>query len=192
MAVFAIDVQHRGKPTNVNDRGAVNANGISEVDVTSMLADNLDKELRKIGHSVIMGFAGNYSDRHTFVNTTNAGYYFALHMNSGINGKQDYGVIFYDYRSTKGKVIADKLATLMASRLKYPVKSVPCRPDTNGVARDTDYSEAFNCIAGVKAIGLCFEPGFLDGKIVQSLITDVHKRQGFCWDIVAAVLEMDW
>jgi N-acetylmuramoyl-L-alanine amidase len=190
MSLFAIDVQHRGKPTSFNDRGAVNSDGINEVMVTSMMAESLDTALRNLGHSVFVGMAGTYSERHSYVNTVSADYYFALHMNAGANAKFDRGYLFYDYRSTRGKDLAEKLAVEMSRRLGYSVEAASCRPDTNGTARDADYAEAFNCIAGVKAVALCFEPGFLDGKTLQPLLKDVVRRGQFCYDVAASVCAM--
>lgn len=187
MSFFVIDVQHRGKPTSVNDRGAINSDGVDEVTVTSLMADSLDAALRKLGHSVFVGLAGTYNERHTYVNTLPADYYFALHMNAGANKKFDRGYMFYDYRSTKGKDLAEKLASEMSQRFGYAVEAKACRPDTNGTSRDADFTEAYNCIAGVKAVAVCFEPGFLDGKNLQVQLRDIIKRNQFCYDVTSAV-----
>ena len=191
---IAVDVQHRGKPTSLNDRGAVNSDGVEEVTVTSLIADALDACLRKQGHQVMTGMAGDYSDRHKFVNLTSMEFYFALHMNSGINKKRDYGLVLYDYRSTKGKDAADKLATELTKALGYEVRSVSCRPDTNSIARDGDYTEAFNCIAGVRCPALCLEPGFMDGLKVQPILRNPDTRREYCNSVASTIAStlFDW
>jgi N-acetylmuramoyl-L-alanine amidase len=166
MSFFAIDIQHRGKypdSTSVNDRGAIAPSGLTEVEMTDLIGLVLDSHLRAAGHTVFYGPSGGYRERHSAVNMTAAEYYFALHMNAGGRGT-DYGLVLYDYRSPRGKALAERIATALASVLNYRVSAAAARPDTNGQPRDADYTEAFNCISGVNAVALLFEFGFLDGS----------------------------
>lgn len=157
---IGLTVGHAGRLSRINDRGA-SYQGIEEVSLIRQYTDALDIALRKLGHECLIFSDGQYSEQWLRVDNAKCDIYFNCHINAG---KGDYGLFLYDYRSTKGPMLADAIKKSMAKFFpKYPVKVLACRADTNGVARDGDFSEAFGCINGVKAIALCLEPYFIDG-----------------------------
>ena len=157
--ILAITIGHAGRASRPQDRGAV-FEEVEEVSVVRQYTDLLDCELRKRGHTVYLLSDGSYSDQWKRADIYGADIYLNCHVNAGGG---DRGEFFYDHRSTKGKALAEALAKETQLALGWPCFAKACKPDTNGVARDGDYSEAFGCIAGVKAVALCVEPYFLDG-----------------------------
>ncbi len=157
--IIAITIGHAGRESRPADRGAV-VEGIEEVSVVRQYTDALDRELRAFGHTVYLLSDGPYSEQWKRADGYNAAIYLNCHVNAGGG---DRGEFFYDHRSQKGKALAEQLAREVQLALGWPCFAKPCRPDTNGQARDGDYSEAFGCISGVKAVAICVEPYFLDG-----------------------------
>ena len=103
---------------------------------------------------------GEYQAQWARADQYQAGVYLNGHVNAGGG---DRGELFYDHRSTRGQALAEHVAAALGALVPWPCYARPCRPDTNGQPRDADYSEAFHCITGVKAVALCVEPYFLDG-----------------------------
>jgi len=159
----AIDVQHRGKPDRPADRGAV-WRGVEEVDVTSSYGAALDHRLRQLGHTSLWLGCGGYAERWALADQAGAHVYLACHLDAGLGGRPgDRGTVLYDHRSPGGRALAGLVAEALSEALPWPVTAAPCGPDDDGQPRDEDYSEAFACIRGVRAVALVLEPGFLDG-----------------------------
>ena len=155
----AISIDHAGKPHRPDDRGAVHA-GVEEVTLTRGHLDACDRELRKLGHQVLPLSDGAYSDRWKRADAWGADVYLSLHVDAGGGNR---GTVVHDHRSARGRALAVSVADQLARVVSWPVSAKPCRPDDDGEARDEDYSEAYSCIAGVKAVALLLEPGFIDG-----------------------------
>lgn len=155
----AIDLQHAGKPSRPDDRGA-SAFGVEEVSLTRLHLDGADRELRRLGHQVLPLSDGEYADRWARADAWRADVYVALHVNAGGGAR---GEVFHDYRSTHGPALAEAVAAALHDALRWPCAARPCRPDDDGQPRDEDYQEAYGCIRGVRAVAILVEPGFLDG-----------------------------
>jgi hypothetical protein len=160
---IAIDVQHLGKPHAPADRGAVGR--VEEAYLSTLYGLALDRELRRLGHEVLWLGCGTYPERWAIADGWGARVYLALHCNAGARGA-DRGLLLHDHRSQAGRMLATACAAELVRRLPWPVTVSGCRPDTNGSPRDGDYSEAYACIAGVRAVALCVEPLMLDGAQV--------------------------
>lgn len=183
----ALDVQHAGKPDHPGDRGA-HWLGVDEVDVTRAYAAEIDRELRRLGHTVHWLGCGTYPSRWALADSYGATVYLACHLDSGLAGRAgDRGLVLHDHRSTRGAALAGIVAPDLTKALGWPVKAAPCRPDDDGQARDEDYSEPFACIRGVRAVALVLEPGFLDGAKGSQLWTDPALRHRTCVVIGQAV-----
>jgi hypothetical protein len=157
--IVAATIGHAGRPSRWADRGAA-FEGVEEASVVRRYLDAMDHELRRLGHSVVLLGDGEYADQWARADGYGAGVYINAHVNAG---KGDRGLVFFDHRSLRGKALAEALAGELSKALPWPTEARACRPDTNGVPRDGDFSEAFSCIRGVKAPAVCLEPYFLDG-----------------------------
>ena len=140
--------------------------GFQEVAMIRGYVAAMQSRLQSFGWRVLIGDKARYSADKTAADAAGAIVYVNAHVNAGMGGKDSQrGEIFYDYRTSNRNGIA--LATEIARRLDdvfpWEVQAKRCRPDTNGVPRDGDYSEAFGCISGVMAVAVCTEPFFLDG-----------------------------
>ena len=157
--IIAATIGHAGRPSRWADRGAV-FEGCEEVSVVRRYLDAADAELRRLGHEVVLLSDGEYAAQWARADAYGADVYLNCHVNAG---RGDYGLVLYDHRSNAGKRLAESIAAEMVRAFPWATTARACRPDTNGVPRDVDFSEAFACIAGVKAVAICFEPYFLDG-----------------------------
>jgi N-acetylmuramoyl-L-alanine amidase len=157
--IVAATIGHAGRPSRWADRGAA-FEGVEEASVVRRYLDAMDHELRRLGHTVVLLGDGEYADQWARADGYGAGVYLNAHVNAG---KGDRGLVFYDHRSARGKALAESLAAELNRVLPWVTTAHPCRPDSNGVPRDGDFSEAFSCIRGVKAPAVCLEPYFLDG-----------------------------
>ena len=157
--IVAATVGHAGRPSRWADRGAA-FEGVEEASVARRYLDACDRELRRLGHTVVLLSDGEYSAQWARADGYEASVYLNGHVNAGGG---DRGEIFYDHRSARGRALAAAVAAALGAAVPWPCRARACRPDTNGVPRDADYSEAFACIAGVRAVALCVEPYFLDG-----------------------------
>jgi len=168
MSIIVLDIQHAGSPASdhMGDRGAV-FEGVEEVSLTRRYMDAADRRLRQLGHQVIPISDGHYSDRQARAEAYGAAVYVALHINAG---KGDYGVIFYDYRSTKGPILAAAVVGQMKKHFTWSQKSAPAAPS------DPLGGRAWNCIKNVgKPISLLIEPGFIDGPHRSDLIARIEE-----------------
>ena len=157
--IIAATIGHAGRPSRWADRGAV-FEGTEEVSVVRRYLDAADAELRRLGHEVVLLSDGEYAAQWARADAYGADVYLNCHVNAG---RGDYGLVLYDHRSNAGKRLAEGIAAEMGRAFPWATRARACRPDTNGAPRDGDFSEAFACIAGVKAVAICFEPYFLDG-----------------------------
>lgn len=164
---IGLTIGHAGRLSRINDRGAY-YNGQEEVSLVRRYTDELDKALRSLGHECIMFSDGQYSEQWLRVDNAKCDIYFNCHINAG---KGNYGLFLYDYRSTEGKRLAENITLAFKEQIPtYAVRALPCRPDTNGTPRDGDFSEAFSCIQGVRAVALCIEPYFIDSDTAKFFI----------------------
>lgn len=146
--------------------------GYQEVAMIRLYVAALQARLATLGWRVLIGDKSRYSTDKAAADAAGAVVYINAHINAGMGGRPDQrGEIFYDYQTSLRNGIA--LATEIAKRLDdahpFGVQAKRCRPDTNGIPRDGDYSEAYGCIAGVRAVAICTEPFFLDGGYRQDL-----------------------
>ena len=157
--ILAATIGHAGRPSRWSDRGAA-FEGSEEVSVVRRYLDAFDREARALGHTVVLLSDGEYASQWARADLYTASVYLNCHVNAGGG---DRGELFYDHRSTSGKLLAGFVAGELGAVVPWPCFARMCQPDSNGVARDGDYAEAFACISGVKAVALCVEPYFLDG-----------------------------
>ena len=154
------------------DNAGASYEGCQEVALVRVYVAALQVRLLALGWRVEIGDKNRYSADKARADEIGSSVYINAHLNAGMGGRASQrGEVFYDYRSTPANGPA--LAAEVARRLDlavghmpvnlYTTAAKPCRPDTNGIARDGDYSEAYGCIAGVRAVALCTEPFFLDG-----------------------------
>lgn len=154
------------------DNAGASYEGCQEVALVRVYVAALQVRLLALGWRVEIGDKNRYSADKARADELGAAVYINAHLNAGMSGRASQrGEVFYDYRSAPANGPA--LAAEVARRLDlavghmpvnlYTTVAKPCRPDTNGIPRDGDYSEAYGCIAGVKAIAICTEPFFLDG-----------------------------
>ena len=157
--IIAATIGHAGRPSRWADRGVAFEGG-EEVSAVRRYLDAADQALRALGHSVVLLSDGEYSAQWARADRYQASVYLNCHVNAGGG---DRGELFFDHRSPRGRALAASVATALTDQAPWPCFARAARPDTNGVPRDGDYSEAFACIAGVKAVALCVEPYFIDG-----------------------------
>lgn len=174
-----IDIQHRGKPHQLDDRGAVNGPHV-EAMLTPVYALAMEARLLELKHDVITISDGAYPDRHERA-CQYARYhrgvcvYLAPHLNAG-GGK--LGIAFHDSRSSKGSGLAVEVVNAWAEALPElaGVEAIAARPD--------DWTKnAFHTIKGVftgRPVALCLEPAFIDQPAHADLLTDAGlKRIGY-------------
>jgi N-acetylmuramoyl-L-alanine amidase len=157
--LVAATIGHAGRPGRWADRGAA-FNGVEEASVVRRYTDALDQALRRRGHDCLLLSDGAYAEQWARADGYGAAVYLNCHVNAGGG---DRGLILFDHRSNRGQSLARAVAGEMTRALPWTVQDLACRPDTNGLPRDADFSEAFATIAGVRAVALCLEPYFLDG-----------------------------
>jgi N-acetylmuramoyl-L-alanine amidase len=168
LLVYA-DIGHQNKPQRINDRGVVRGS-LVEVELATRYVRVLDRELRRLGHTCIVGGVGRYEDRWAQADALGASVYLQAHVNAGGG---DRGEIFYDYRSRgRGSILAQQIAEEVGARVPWPVVAKNCHPDDDGEPRDEDYGEAFGCIKGVRAVAVLTESYFIDGPQVGWFASD--------------------
>ena len=164
--IVYIDRQHAGKLHKPSDLGAgVDLNGDGRITPaeqeaiwTGRIAIELEICLRDRGVLVMPISDGSYGARHKRVNEYSQTYggkqvYLAMHLNAGGG---DYGAMFYDYRSTKGKHLAQCISSELQPLLEITQKQIPAKPD--------DWTRAaYGTIKGVQLpVAICVEPIFVD------------------------------
>lgn len=146
--LVALDIHHRGKPGHWRDRGAV-VNGVEEVDLTHRYAIAADRELRKLGWDCAILSDGTYQDRWARADAYGAAVYVACHVNAGGG---DRGEVYFDARSARGPALATAVVGALRQFAPWPVSGKATEPG----------ERPYNTISGVRAVALCYEPGYLD------------------------------
>lgn len=166
--LVVLDIQHAGSPdpNHIADRGAVFEN-IEEVSLTRRYVETCDRQLRKLGHKVIVISDGTYSDRQARAEQYGAAVYVALHINAG---QGNYGLVFHDHRSTKGPLLAKAIAGQMSKHFAWSQRvAAASHGDPLG-------GRAWNCIKGVgKPVSILLEPGFIDGPHRSDLVARIEE-----------------
>ena len=172
-----IDVQHTGKPKRPTDMGAAIGEAVDEREAywTSLYAFFMEMSLRSKGYKVMRLSDGSYKSRHDRVNyyedrnnDSKDSIYISCHLNAGGGG---YGAFFYDFRSTKGSVLADCLASTTESLPHIStVKKISASP--------SDWTKnAYHTFKGVsKPVAICAEPIFIDNSEHQHYL-DIEQIQ---------------
>lgn len=154
--IVVIDIQHHGKPYRLRDRGA-SKDGITEVDYVRRYAWEAERILRDhaSGSKVCVISDGHYLDRWRRADSIGADAFIASHVNASGSGVADRGEVYYDIRSMpqNGPLLAREIARELERRVPWPVKAKGCRQG----------DRAFSTIKDLKAVGICYEPCFLDG-----------------------------
>lgn len=182
--VVFLDRHHSGKPHNPLDRGAwgdLDQNGRTGLEETeAMLTARYlwycELKLIQKGFAVLPICDGRYSARHDRVN----GYcrsmdipiavYVAAHINAGGG---EYGACFHDWRSEQG----ERLARRVAAQL-----NMACVELSKVVVAPASHDARQNALATIegiyegRAVGLCFEPFFLDSLEHGRLATEEGLR----------------
>jgi N-acetylmuramoyl-L-alanine amidase len=180
VGIVILDRQHAGHPSKTSDLGAwgdLDHNGHGslweqEAVLSAQYGLATEVRLRELGHAVIPVSDGRYSDRHLRANayakaaTGQRCAYVALHVNAGGGA---YGLVLSDARSKSGPA----LATAVAAKLRAALPEL-ASVKTFGAGSTGDWVHAYNTIAGVysgRAVGICFEPCFLDGPHATELLS---------------------
>ena len=167
MIVF-LDRQHHGKPNRWDDCGATN-DGVHETWLTAQYIHHCEWKLREAGISVCVLSDGWYKDRHKRVNEYSQGHEKSIYVSCHVNaGSGDYGSVFYDHRSTRGRDLAQHINGRLhqwCDPLHNKTKSIASNPDDWTV-------NAYNTIKGVgRSVAVCFEPFFIDCNEHKTLMT---------------------
>lgn len=180
--LVGIDRQHVGQPSK---RWAASLGASADVDGdgkkeiweaeafwTAKYGFHMEQTFHNLDDYHVIPFAdGFYTTRHHRMNEYQdtlkypKNVYLALHANAGGG---NYGLWLYDSRSTKGRALAQSIANEVQKEFPhYPQKIRSCSA--------TDWSNAFYCIRGVKAVAICCEPWFLDN---QKHVRDYMNEEG--------------
>ena len=180
MSWIVLDRQHAGKPHRPKDLGAhhdLDGDGLAQLDETEVYWTALyglaaEMRLRWHGYKVIVLSHGTYPERHAWVNEhlPQASVYIAMHLNGGApKSKKAYASTFYDYRSRPGR--GDVLAAKLSERLGY-LPEIGANRRIWKTAPTSWKRNAHSTIRGVdRAIGICYEPAFIDAPEMASLFT---------------------
>lgn len=162
--LVVLDRQHAGNARRLRDRGAeadIDGNGRidsheREAMITPLYILAAEARLAMLGHDVIVISDGTYAERAARAVAYGADVYVACHANAGAG---DYGLAVANAGSAKGAA----LAAAITGKLR-----VLCPELRRVVVGDTSaasFPRADACIGGVakaRAVGICYEPGFLD------------------------------
>ena len=186
MALIFLDRQHSGNPGRRSSLGAVNdldGDGKKEIHEaeaiwTARYLLACEIRLRQLGHDVIPISDGRYFERHDRANIYQKGgelgIYIAAHLNAGLSrGGIGYGAMFYDYRSSKGPILARAICEQLKAycpELQDKAKAIAATPENWT-------KNAFYTIRGVRAIGICAEPCFIDSPAHKPLFSQKGMRQ---------------
>lgn len=190
--LLILDWQHTGKPSpsKVDEQGAefdldgdgTIHSGEREVGLTGPIMLAAASRFRELGGDVICMADGWYSDRHDRANDyarrwTGPVVYVALHLNAATR-PGTCGIVGHDYRSAAGPVLASSVAGSLEAEADElsSVRVEECRPG--------QWTEAMhNTIAGVytgRAVGLCYEPAFLNEPTHAPLFREQGLRRLGC------------
>ena len=180
MGLVFLDRQHSGKNSRRSALGAaadIDGDGHKEIHEaeaiwTARYLLACEIKLREFGHDVIPLSDGQYWELHKRCNAyQKAGenaVYIAAHLNAGVGSGIGYGSMFYDYRSARGKVLADAIneeLKIACPELRGKVKSIEASPENWT-------KNAYYTIRGVRAVGICAEPFFMDSSAHRPLLSD--------------------
>lgn len=172
--LVSLSIGHTGRYP-FTDRGTSTVDGLQEVTMARRYAAAMEQELWALGHSVVILSDGTYPERWARADSYGADVYLDCHVNGGT---AHYGLLVHDYRSTRGKTLAQSCAVeLYKVRGDYAGASLvrTGQPDSNGQPRDGDWSEAFHCIRGVRAVGLVLEPFFSRADIIGRDVANLDR-----------------
>lgn len=185
MTMIVLDRQHSGKPHRPQDMGAhhdLDGDGLAELWEmesywTAIYGLSAEIRLRSLGHTVIPMSHGTYPERHTFVNERlpDARVYVAMHLNGGAPRGKEYSAVFYDYRSApeRGKALAESIDAQLAQ-----IEAIGGNRRIWSTSKHGWKKNAHSTIRGVdRAIGICFEPLFIDGPRHASLMNVQGMQQ---------------
>lgn len=150
------------------DPGVV-AGALKEVDLAREYMITATDQLEHLGHKVVWLDSGTYDERHRSAIATAAAHrdlrtvYVQCHVNAG-RGK--YGVVEYDARSSWGRTAAACLADALDELPEVPTVHLwPLHKGQRGwvCIDDLYYSPT--------ALGLLYEPGFIDSAAHATLWT---------------------
>lgn len=179
MALVFLDRQHSGKNSRRSSLGAatdLDGDGHKEIHEaeaiwTARYLLACEIKLRELGYDVIPLSDGQYWERHKRCNAYQKpgedAIYIAAHLNAGVGRGIGYGSMFYDYRSSKGKEVADSINQKLKEacpELQGKVKSIQASPENWT-------KNAWYTIKGVRAIGICAEPFFMDSRAHKPLLS---------------------
>lgn len=120
-----------------------------------------EDRLRELGHRVVIVSAGEghgYRRRWQIADALGADAYVQCHCNAGGG---DYGLVVHDKRSAKGQALAGRVRDALEDA---------CPDLRRALAHSGErFPRAQNVIAGVKAVAIVYEPGFLDNPAHNSL-----------------------
>jgi N-acetylmuramoyl-L-alanine amidase len=180
MTMIILDRQHAGKPHRPTDMGAhhdLDGDGLAELHETEAYFTAIyglaaEIRLRSQGYQVVPMSHGTYPERHDYVNTRlpDARVYVAMHLNAGSPKRgKEYSAVFYDYRSApeRGKALAESIDAQLAQ-----IEQIGGNRRIWSTSKHGWKKNAHSTIRGVeRAIGICFEPLFIDGPRHAKLMT---------------------
>jgi len=180
--VLILDIQHAGKISSPNDRGAaedIDKDGKisireNEAELTPIIVHGVVTSTNRAPDtSVEVLTYGEYGMRQAHANRLAARYdkaiYLALHLNAGKPSAPWYGLFGYDWRSSNGA----KFAKILAGHWK---STVPDSRTLSVSSGDTDYKKHMhNTIAGIYSgpsniFGICSEPLFIEDTTPTKLL----------------------
>lgn len=148
----AIRIGHHGPHT-----GAA-CDGRDEVTLADIYGNQIRSSLIAAGYPVLWLPSTARSYASDFLNTVNPdsaiGLYLQCHINSaaGMTANKDHGIVFHDYRSKRGPVLARTMVAALATGYSWRVESDnPAGP----------YPRVHPCIAGCRPVALLLEPWFI-------------------------------
>ena len=176
---------HKAEGSRFQPGATYDLNGDGEPDLIEALLTPLYLNAARVaaemaGHNVLYLDKGTYRERHA--NAVSASRlieptaYLAAHLNAGGG---DYGSIFYDYRSSGGKLLAecicDELRTACPELTR--VRAIEAHPDRWTA---NAWHTIRGCFAGPGWLsGVCLEPCFIDNPAHHPLLeTSGLNRMG--------------
>jgi|SRR3989344_1780925 len=179
--IIALDIQHLNKPPSASnpksskDRGVAYGT-LTEVDISTVYANLARQLLDKAGHTVYMGFTGEYSERQSLAVRMKTDVYIACHVNAG---KGSYSLIEIKKKSSgKDLPYAQILLDALLSKLGTKKASTPIWELQEG-------DRGFSCISNTQMVSLLLEPFFIDNdEYYKKVLTGELQEQ-----IAQAILE---
>lgn len=190
--LLILDIQHAGRKSRPQDLGAagdVDGNGTverheREALYTPRYAAFAEWVTQQRGGTVITLREGEYDERHERANEiarTNPDamcLHAALHFNSSLDPKSDYGLVVADSRSALGQSASEAIASRMSVLLPELRRVVVGTTAATG----SDWPRAWSTIDGIFAgpkniAGVCFEPAFMSSPAHRALFAEPGLRR---------------